>query len=307
MKRNELKGHSAMLGANVMWGLMSPISKVVMASGLISSLLLTNFRIAGAAVAFWIASFFLPKEHVPHEDMFRLFFAAMLGIVLNQGTFVVGLSLTSPIDASIITTTTPIVVMILAAVFLKEPVTGLKVIGIFTGAIGALILIISSNVSSGSGQSSNMWGNLLCLCAQLSYSTYFVLYKNLIGRYSPVTLMKWMFTYATIVIVPISYSEFATALWPQFSAKEIGGSIFVVLGATFLSYLLIPIGQKILRPTVACMYNYAQPIVASMVAIALGMDHFGILKCIAIGLVFSGVYMVTQSKSRAQLEGEKKS
>lgn len=302
MKGVIMKGHSAMLGANIMWGLMSPVSKIVMASGAISSLLLTNFRIVGAAIAFWIASAFTKQEHIPHGDMMRLFFAAMLGIVFNQGSFIMGVSLTSPIDASIVTTTTPIIVMILAAIFLKEPVTGLKVLGIFTGAIGALILILSSTSTTGSTGQSNIWGNLLCLLAQCSYSVYFVLFKDLIGRYSAVTLMKWMFTYATIVIVPFSYSELTHAQWNIFTIQEIGGSAFIVLGATFLSYLLIPIGQHILRPTVACMYNYVQPIIASIMAITLGMDSFGILKIVAVLLVFGGVYMVTQSKSRAQLE-----
>lgn len=294
-----------MLGANMMWGLMAPISKITMASGVVTSLLLTNFRVVGAAALFWLASVFVKKEHVAHEDMIRLFFAAMLAIVLNQGSFVLGVSLTSPINASIITTTTPIIVMILAAFFLKEPVTGLKVLGIFSGAMGALILIISST-SGGSvtGQNSNIWGDLLCLFAQLSYSTYFVLFKDLIGRYSPVTLMKWMFTYATIVLVPFSYSELTHVQWDFFTTEEIAGIAYVVVGATFVSYLLIPIGQHILRPTVACMYNYAQPIVASTVAILLGMDTFGIMKIASVALVFSGVYMVTRSKSRVQLEEE---
>lgn len=296
-----------MSGANVMWGLMSPLSKYIMASGLISSLLLTDLRIIGAAAAFWIASFFAPHEHVPNKDMIRLFFAAMLGIVFNQGSFIMGLGMTSPIDASIITTTTPIIVMILAAIFLKEPVTGLKVLGIFFGALGALVLILSGNTASSAGSAeSNIWGNLLCFLAQCSYSCYFVLYKDLIGRYSALTLMKWMFTYASIAIIPFSYSELASAQWTSMSAVEIGGSAFVVLGATFLSYLLIPIGQHVLRPTVACMYNYVQPIVACLVAVLLGVAGLGWMKIIAIALVFIGVYMVTQSKSRAQLEAMQK-
>lgn len=309
MKLNsiELKGHGAMLVASMMWGLMSPISKTIMASGTISSLLLTNFRIIGAAIAFWIASAFVKKEHVPHEDMLKLFFAAMLAIILNQGTFIMGVSLTSPIDASIVTTTLPMIVMIISAFYLREPITGLKVLGLLAGSAGALLLILSSTSAINStNQSGNIWGDLLCLLAQCSYATYFVLFKGLIGRYSPFTLMKWMFTYATIVIVPFSYHELSTLNPSQLTPNEIGGSLFVVLGATFFAYLLIPIGQHALRPTVACMYNYVQPIVASIVAIALGMDHFGFQKSIAVVLVFLGVYIVTQSKSRVQMENHVK-
>ncbi len=296
-----------MLGANILWGLMAPVSKMVMTTGVVSSLLLTNFRMVGPAVAFWILSFFTKKEQVSHKDMMRLFFASMLGIVLNQFAFISGVSMTSPIDASIVTTTTPIIVMILAAIFLKEPITGLKVMGIFAGAMGALILIVSSgSAPAAGGRSSNVWGDLLCLFSQFSYSVYFVLFKDLIGRYSPVTLMKWMFTYATIVVVPLSYRELGAVQWEAFTQLEVTGSLYVVFGGTFLSYLLIPIGQHVLRPTVAVMYNYAQPIVATLVAIVLGLDTFGVMKTIAVFFVFSGVYMVTQSKSRAQLEAEKK-
>lgn len=306
MDARAIKGHSAMLGANVLWGLMAPVSKLAMASGLVSSLLLTNFRMVGAAVAFWILSIFVKREPVTPGDMVKLFFASMLGIVLNQFSFIMGLNLTSPIDASIVTTTTPILVMILAAILLKEPITGLKVGGIFAGAMGALTLIISSTTaSSDAGHGGNIWGDFLCLFAQICYSLYFVLFKDLIGRYSAVTLMKWMFTYATIVIVPLPYRELVSAQWDAFTSQEIAGSLYVVLGGTFLSYLLIPIGQHVLRPTVAVMYNYAQPIVASAVAVTMGMDTFGLLKILAIALVFGGVYMVTQSKSRAQLETEK--
>lgn len=306
MNTHIIKGHSAMLGANVLWGLMAPVSKLAMASGVVSSLLLTNFRMVGAAVAFWVISIFVKREHVSSSDMMRLFFASMLGIVLNQFTFVMGLNLTSPIDASIVTTTTPILVMILAAILLKEPITGLKVLGIFAGAMGALTLIISSAAdSSATGNDSNMWGDLLCLFSQFSYSVYFVVFKDLIGRYSAVTLMKWMFTYATIVIVPLSYSELTAVQWDAFTTQEITSSLYVVFGGTFLSYLLIPIGQHALRPTVAVMYNYAQPIVATLVAVLMGMDTFEFLKIIAVALVFSGVYMVTLSKSRAQMEAEK--
>lgn len=293
-----------MLGANILWGLMSPVSKAVLSAGPISALSLTTFRMVGAAIVFWLASLFTKQEHVNHQDLMKLFFAALLGIVLNQGSFIFGVSLTSPINASIVTTTTPIITMIIAAFYLKEPVTGKKVIGIFIGAAGALLLILSSQgTGTGGGKSSNIWGDLLCLLAQFSFSFYFVLFKGLIGKYSPITLMKWMFTYATICTIPFSYNHIAGIDFLHLPTELYMGIIYVVLGGTFLPYLFIPIGQNLLRPTVACMYNYVQPIVASLIAVLWGMDTFGVMKGIAVALVFSGVYIVTQSKSRAQLEG----
>lgn len=294
-----------MVGANVMWGFMSPVSKMVLVGSCITPLVMTDMRVFGATILFWIASLFTKREQVEHKDLMRLFFASLLGIVFNQGSFLFGVGLTSPIDASIVTTSTPILTMIIAAIYLKEPVTGKKVLGIFFGASGALLLILSGQKIA-NGNSSNIWGDLLCLLAQLSFSLYIVIYKDLIGRYHPVTLMKWMFTYASICIVPFSYSQIAAVDWQSLQPQIIAGVAFVVFCGTFLSYLLVPIGQRILRPTVASMYNYVQPIIASIVAIYWGMDSFSLLKVVAVALVFSGVFMVTRSRSRAQMEAEEK-
>lgn len=302
MKANELKGHLAMTGANVMWGVMSPVSKLVLAGSLISPLILSELRIFGATALFWIASMFTKPEHVPHKDMMKLFFAALLGVVFNQGAFIFGLGMTSPIDASIITTSTPILTMVIAALYLREPITGKKVLGIFLGATGALLLILSSQQANASGQSGNIWGDLLCFSAELCFSLYIVLFKGIIGRYSPVTLMKWMFTYSSICLVPFSYGELSQVVWSSLDLATYAGIAFVVVGATFLSYLLIPIGQHNLRPTVATMYCYVQPIIASIVTILWGMDRFNLWKVIAVVFVFSGVFLVTRSKSRAQME-----
>ena len=162
----------------------------------------------GAAIVFWIASIFTRKEHVPHEDLKHLFFAALFGIVFNQGTYIFGVSQTSPIDATIVATSTPIITMIIAAFYLKEPITGTKILGIFVGAAGALTLILSGQQTAVTGNgSNNVWGDILCLIAQCSFSIYVVVYKGLIGRYSPVTLMKWMFTYSAICTIPFSYNS----------------------------------------------------------------------------------------------------
>lgn len=304
MEARIMKAHLAMLGANVMWGLAAPIGKWVLQTGEVSSLALATFRMLGAAVVFWIASAFTKKEHVEHKDLLMLFFAALLGIVFNQGSFTIGLGLTSPVDASIIATTTPIITMIIAAIYLKEPVTGKKVLGIFMGALGAMLLILSSRHTD--GKASNIWGDLLCLLAQASFSSYFVFFKGLISRYSPVTLMKWMFTYASICCIPFTYGQISVIDFSTLPVDIYAGIGYVVIGGTFLSYLLVPVGQRTLRPTVACMYNYVQPIIASTVAVIWGMDTFGLTKGIAVILVFTGVYVVTQSKSRAQLEAYKK-
>ena len=304
------KGHAAMFGANAMWGLMSPISKFIMLGGAVTPLVVTDLRIGGAMVLFWITSFFQKPEHVSHKDLASLFVAALLGIVFNQGCFIFGVSLSSPGDASIITTSMPLWAMVLAALILKEPITGKKVLGIAAGASGALLLILG-NGQNGQGTSATtaggtmIWGDLLVLLAQFCYALYIVLYKDFVNKYSLVTIMKWMFTYSFICILPFSANSLMRTDWSSLHLPELGGLSFIVVGATFISYMLIVVGQKNLRPTVAGMYNYIQPLVACIVAVCWGMDSFNFIKGMAVIFIFGGVYLVTSSRSRKELESYK--
>ena len=283
MNKN-VQGHIFALTANILWGLMAPIGKSALME--FSALSVTTFRMVGAAACFWLLSAFCKHEHVDHRDMLKIFFASLFALVFNQGIYIFGLSMTSPIDASIVTTTLPIVTMIIAAIYLKEPITNLKVLGIFVGAMGALTLILSSQ-AAGSGNGSII-GDLLCLVAQISFSIYLTVFKGLSQKYSPITLNKWMFIYA----------EISTAAYVQVG--------YVVIGGSFLAYIFIMTAQRLLRPTVVSMYNYMQPIVASIAAIIMGLGVFGWEKGIAIALVFLGVYIVTKSKSKADFEKEGK-
>ena len=304
MNLMKLKGHSSMLGANVMWGLMSPVAKFVMVGGAVTPLVVTDLRITGAMVLFWIASFFQKPERVAPKDLLKLLGASLLAIVFNQGCFIFGVGLTSPVDASIITTSMPLLAMVLAAIYLKEPITGKKVLGIAVGATGALLLILGSHQVSEAKAAGNhyIWGDLLVLLAQFSYALYFVLFKNFVNKYSLITIMKWMFTYAFICALPFSYHDLLHTEWKSLQNTEIGALVFIVVGSTFVSYVLIVIGQKNLRPTVAGMYNYVQPLVASIVAVCWGMDTFNFVKIISVALIFGGVYLVTNSRSKAEME-----
>ena len=304
MNLMKLKGHSLMLGANVMWGLMSPVAKFVMVGGAVTPLVVTDLRITGAMVLFWIASFFQKPERVAPKDLLKLLGASLLAIVFNQGCFIFGVGLTSPVDASIITTSMPLLAMVLAAIYLKEPITGKKVLGIAVGATGALLLILGSHQVSEAKAAGNhyIWGDLLVLLAQFSYALYFVLFKNFVNKYSLITIMKWMFTYAFICALPFSYNDLLHTEWKSLQNTEIGALVFIVVGSTFVSYVLIVIGQKNLRPTVAGMYNYVQPLVASIVAVCWGMDTFNFVKIISVALIFGGVYLVTNSRSKAEME-----
>mgnify|MGYP001146116436 CR=1 FL=1 len=290
-----------MLGAEFMWGVSAPLGKVILAGG-VTPLMLTDCRMVGAAALFWVLSLFTGRERVEGRDLLLMFFASLFGIVLNQGLFLFGLGLTSPVNASIITTSSPIITMVLAAVFLGEPVSRLKVGGVFLGALGALILIAGGG-GSGDAEGSPL-GDVLVVAAQLSFSCYLVLFKRLTSRYSPVTLMKWMFTYASVCVIPFSYNEWACAGLRDVGSDAWWGVAAFVVGPTFVSYLLLPVGQRFLRPTVTAMYNYVQPIVATLAAVWMGVGGFSVLKGVAVVLVFCGVGMVTRSKSREDMERE---
>lgn len=197
-----------MLGANILWGLMSPVAKLVMLGGAVTPLVVTDLRIGGAMVLFWVASFFRKSEHVPSKDLAKLFVASLLAIVLNQGSFLFGLGLTSPVNASIITTSMPLWAMLLAAIYLKEPITNKKVMGIASGAAGALLLILSSGQETEVGDNPIL-GDILVLAAQCSYACYLVFFKNFVAKYSLFTIMKWMFTYAFICVLPFFLQRIA--------------------------------------------------------------------------------------------------
>ncbi|WP_373736757.1 DMT family transporter [Bacteroides heparinolyticus] len=301
MKKN-IQGHLFAFSANILWGLMAPIGKSALTE--FSPLSVTTFRMVGAAACFWLLSLFCKREQVDHRDLLKMFFAALFALVFNQGVYIFGLSMTSPINASIVTTTLPIVTMVVAAIYLKEPVTNKKVLGIFVGALGALILITSSRAAANGNGS--IFGDLLCLAAQISFSIYLTVFKGLSQRYSPITLNKWMFAYASICYIPFSYRDVAAIEWSGISASALLQVGYVVVGGSFLAYIFIMSAQRLLRPTVVSMYNYMQPIVASTVAIILGLGVFSPEKGVAIALVFLGVYIVTQSKSRKDFEKEGK-
>lgn len=302
-----LKAHLAMFGACAMWGLMSPVGKAAMAQG-ISDWMLITFRVVGAAVLFWATSLLTPSvrhERVSSRDLLLFFFAGMLATVFNQCCFTVGLSLTSPVNASIITTTSPIVTMLLAAIILHEPITGQKIGGIVCGGLGALLLIYGSTQGAAARQS-HIGGDVLCLLAQCSFALYLTLFKRLVQRYSVVTCMKWMFTYASLVCVPFTFNDMISFNWSLIGWTTWLETAYVVVCATYVAYLLMMYGQHNLRPTIVSMYNYVQPLVACIVSVAVGMGVFGIAQGVAVILVFGGVWLVTHSKSRAdELRREK--
>ena len=305
MARENLKGHLALLTTNLIFGMNAPIAKQLLSEQNLNAYSLSLARMIGAALLFWITSLFTKREKVRRQDMVMLIFAGLLGVICNQFGFIIGLSKTSPIDALILETLVPIMTMIIAALYLKEPITFKKALGVAIGASGAVVLILSGQ-QHGTGLEGSTQGNLIVLLSGIGYALYFTIFRNLIKRYSPVTLMKWMFLFSAIICTPICYEDIQEVNLSAFTWSDYASIIYVICFSTFLAYMLLPVGQKRLRPTVVSMYIYGQPIVATILAVAMKMDRFGLEKIIASLLVFLGVYFVTQSKSREQMLSEKR-
>ena len=301
MKKNtnsHILAHLSMFLACAFWGLMAPLGKDAMTHG-ITGLDMVTFRVAGAAILFWITSLFVKREHVPGKDIIRFIGAGFFGIVTNQCLYIYGLSLTSPVNASIVTTSMPIFAMILAAIILREPISGKKALGVLMGCSGALILILTS-AQAMSDKVGNLRGDVLCLGAQFSFALYLALFNPLIKRYSVFTTNKWMFLFATSFVMPISLPSLAEIDWvnvPEKTWWEVG---YVVLFGTYIGYILTMIGQRTLRPTVVSVYNYVQPIVSVVVSLVIGMAVLQWSHGPAILLIFLGVWLVTKSRAKGE-------
>lgn len=299
-KNRPLIAHVAMFLACAFWGLMAPVGKDAMTHGL-DGLTMVTFRVVGGAVLFWLTSLVVPKEHVPKRDVLLFAAAAVFGLVLNQCCYTIGLSITSPVNASIVTTSMPIFAMILAALILKEPITSKKAVGVLMGCSGALILILTSAAHS-SDKVGDIRGDLLCLGAQFSFALYLSLFQPLIRRYTVFTINKWMFLWASVIVVPFTFSHVSEVLSAPIYPKTWLEAGYVVFFGTYVSYILTMIGQKTLRPTVVSVYNYVQPLVAVSVSVLTGIGVLKWSQALAVVLVFCGVMMVTKSKSRSDAE-----
>lgn len=302
MTRERIRGHLLIFSANLIFGINYPISKWLL-DGRLTPEFHTLARMVSACALFWLLSLFMPREKLSLREIGILFLCSFCGIAGNQTLFIQGLSMTSPIDASVITAGTPIIVMLLAAVFLREPITRMKSGGVLLGAAGAVWLVLQSG-KGGNAAAASFAGDACVLGSSLIYAVYFVFSKPLSEKYSAVTMMKWMFLFAVIEVAPLTLPTIvrpggAFAAPPD--ARTFAGMAYVIFGATFLAYLLIPMAVRRIRPTTASMYNYVQPVVACALAILFAQDVFSAGKLLAAAAVFLGVYFVTKSKARRDM------
>ncbi|MGM9842909.1 MAG: DMT family transporter, partial [Muribaculaceae bacterium] len=275
MTRGEFRGHAAMLMANMVWGAMSPISKSVLQSGLISPIALSAVRIIGGTLLFVVAGLFLPSSVIKSDriqrcDYVKIFVASFLIITVNQALYIVGIGYTSPIDSAVMSTLTPVFTMICAAIFLKLPITVLKAVGVVFGLVGALIMVVGQ-VSGAADGENPMLGDSMCMVAQLCAALYYVLFKDIITKYSAFALMRSMFVCSSCTFGVLMLPEILKTDFTMFALAEWLSLGYIIVFATFIAYLLIPVSQKVLKPTAVAMYTYFQPVTSALLAAVLGL------------------------------------
>ena len=292
-------GHIACLTAYTIFGLNIVICKDLTSSGAISPLALFTIRSLGAGALFWIISLFMPKQSVERSDLPKILVASILGFFLTQICFLMAISRITPMDCSIVSSLSPIYTMFIAAYVLKEPLSAQKIGGVVLSLCGIIYLILNSVTSTATVVQTTPLGVLLMLGNSLCFSLYLGIFKPTISKYSVVTFMKWIFLFASLLSLPFSAKELLSIEFAALPTSYIAELAFLVICATFTTYFLIPVGQKILRPTLVSMYSYVQPIVAIVVSIYVGMDTLSWQKVLAALTVFTGVVLVSYSKKRS--------
>lgn len=282
----------AATGASTIYGINHTVAKGLMPV-YIEPFGFILLRVLGAAILFWFISIWGPKEKIATSDWPRLLVCTVFGMVINMLLFFKGLSLTTPINSSVIITISPILVLVLAAVLIKERITVLKTAGIITGLAGAMALIFFSKETTDNAPNIPL-GNFFVIINALSYGLYLILVKPLTAKYHPFTLMKWLFLFAVIINLPLTLNEFLEVEWTALPAHALLKMGFVVVGTTFLTYLLNVFALKELSAATISAFIYLQPLIAIIYAVATGADNLNLLKVSAALLVFAGVYMVTR-------------
>jgi drug/metabolite transporter (DMT)-like permease len=260
---------------------------------------LVMLRVLGVIPLFWLTDFLFIKEKTDRKDIPKFMLLAVFGVTINQTLFIKGLSLTSPISASIMMITTPILVIIVAGFLIKEKITWLRIIGIVIGFAGAATLLLTS-IASGD-RADNPTGDILIFINAVSWGTYLVLVKPMMKKYHTVTILRWIFTFSAIIIVPLGWQQFNQVQWGSLASQSIFFLFFVVFFTTYLAYLMNVYALNALSPAVVSAYIYLQPLLTAIIAISTGHDELSWRKVFSALLIFGGVYLVSM-RTKVKLE-----
>ncbi len=298
MERNKIQGHAAVLSANVIFGLGVPVTALLL-SQWVSPMVYMLTRCVGAAAIFWIISLFMPAERVTRRDLLVIMGGGLLGIVVSQTLTAWALVYTTPVYFSLIATLTPVATMLMAALFIGERITTVRLAGVATGIVGAVLMVLM-NWSGGAGRN-DLLGIGLAVLSLLTWALYLIITRRVSQRYTAVTQMKWTFLVSAVAVLPMAWGELATQ--PLYSSQctwaGAAEMAFIVLFATVAGYFAIPFAMRYIKATTVSVYTNLQPIVASFVAIAIGQDVLTWDKPVALVLVLLSAYMVTRADSHA--------
>lgn len=289
------KGIILILAANTLFAINMPVSREITPEW-IHPFGLSQLRISFAFIALFLLSFFVKKNEnsFSGKEHIILLLSGIFGTTLNQLSFLGGLAKTSPVDASLIITITPIITMIFAAIIIKEPVSLKKTIGVVIGMAGAALILYTAQ-SGGFKQTGTLEGNLIVLISCFVYALYLVIVRPLMMKHSPLHVMKWIFFYGMIFSLPFTWNH--VFIKPGANAAVYAQLGYALIMGTFAAYLLVAFALQLLRPTTVSMFNYIQPVLASLISISIGQDVLNWTKPVSAILIFVGVYLVITSKS----------
>lgn len=282
---------------SIIYGVTFTIAKDVMPT-YIDAFGFIFLRVGGSMLLFWLSTLFVKTEKIEKVDFPRIIAASFFGIAFNMLTFFKGLSYTSPIMGAVLMVTTPMIVLVLSAILIKERMENRKIVGILLGLAGTITLILYGKSMVNAPNA--MLGNFLVFINAVSYGFYLIIVKKLMDKYKAISFVKWIYFFGFLMVIPFGWSEFQSVDWaivPALAYLKIG---FVVVFSTFLTYLLNLLSMKELKPTTVAVFIYLQPLFASIFAIYLGKDELSWVKIGSALLIFIGVYLVTQKKSATQ-------
>ncbi len=297
-----VQSHLSLFAVNLIYGVNFLIAKGLM-PGLLGPSGFIVLRVIGATIMFWILWLFWSRETITDKkDLKMIALCAVFGVVINQLMFFNGLCITSPINASIIMVSTPVLVLGISAVLIKEKITGRKLIGLLLGTLGAVSLIITRGGSTSAV--SSLAGDVMVLINALSYAVYLVLVRPLMQKYKPLTVISYVFLFGLPMVIPFGWQEFTVVEWNSFTTAQTFAVGFVVVFVTFLAYLLNTFALKYVTASVSSVYIYMQPFVATLLMYVVAQWFGGapvdltLVKILCGVSIFLGVYLVSRKPEK---------
>jgi drug/metabolite transporter (DMT)-like permease len=293
-KKHLFWAHWALFTVNLIYGLNFVIAKDVMPR-YIEPVGFILLRVLGANALFWGIDAFSKSSSIKREDWWRFIAGGLFGVAANQILFFKGLNLTTPINASIIMVATPVMVLLIGALAATERITMIKALGILLGAGGAVLLIMNRTIPTSFAANPTL-GNLFVLLNAASYAVYMVIAKPLMKKYQPLFVIKWVFLFGLLFVIPFGWQEFSAIQWKTFPPDVVWKTVYIVVGVTFVTYLFNMFALKHLHASVVSIYIYVQPVIAALHAISLGKDQLTLIMTGSSILIFTGVFLVSRNK-----------